>query len=130
VTCPDQIARLRDLNGDDEIDLIENFKQRPSGHRTFPRVAMGLQTDAEGNFFYAKSARHALPRWCLIMALCSGQPRWIEHGDRRRGFRAANGVCLNPDGSFFVTDQEGHWTPKNDYGFCRAVSTATFRLSR
>jgi hypothetical protein len=29
------------------------------------------------------------------------------------GFRAANGVCINPDGSFFVTDQEGHWTPKN-----------------
>jgi hypothetical protein len=29
------------------------------------------------------------------------------------GFRAANGVCLNPDGSFFVTDQEGFWTPKN-----------------
>jgi hypothetical protein len=29
------------------------------------------------------------------------------------GFRAANGVCVNPDGSFFVTDQEGHWNPKN-----------------
>ena len=29
------------------------------------------------------------------------------------GFRAANGVCVNDDGSFFVTDQEGHWTPKN-----------------
>jgi hypothetical protein len=29
------------------------------------------------------------------------------------GFRAANGVCLNPDGSFFVTDQEGHWMPAN-----------------
>ena len=29
------------------------------------------------------------------------------------GFRAANGVCLNPDGTFFVTDQEGHWNPKN-----------------
>ena len=29
------------------------------------------------------------------------------------GFRAANGVCLNPDGSFIVTDQEGHWNPKN-----------------
>lgn len=29
------------------------------------------------------------------------------------GFRAANGVCLNPDGTFFVTDKEGHWTPKN-----------------
>ena len=29
------------------------------------------------------------------------------------GFRAANGVCLNPDGTFIVTDQEGHWNPKN-----------------
>ena len=29
------------------------------------------------------------------------------------GFRAANGVCVNADGTFFVTDQEGHWTPKN-----------------
>jgi hypothetical protein len=29
------------------------------------------------------------------------------------GFRAANGVCLNPDGSFVVTDQEGFWNPKN-----------------
>jgi hypothetical protein len=29
------------------------------------------------------------------------------------GFRAANGVCMNPDGSFVVTDQEGHWNPKN-----------------
>jgi hypothetical protein len=29
------------------------------------------------------------------------------------GFRAANGVCLNPDGTFIVTDQEGHWNPMN-----------------
>ena len=29
------------------------------------------------------------------------------------GFRATNGVCLNPDGTFFVTDQEGFWNPKN-----------------
>jgi hypothetical protein len=29
------------------------------------------------------------------------------------GFRAANGVCLNGDGTFVVTDQEGHWNPKN-----------------
>ena len=29
------------------------------------------------------------------------------------GFRAANGVCQNPDGTFIVTDQEGHWNPMN-----------------
>jgi hypothetical protein len=35
------------------------------------------------------------------------------------GFRAANGVCVNPDGTFFVTDQEGHWTPKNRINLVR-----------
>jgi hypothetical protein len=29
------------------------------------------------------------------------------------GFRAPNGVCLNADGTFFLSDQEGFWTPKN-----------------
>ena len=29
------------------------------------------------------------------------------------GFRAPNGVCLNPDGSFTTSDQEGHYTPAN-----------------
>jgi len=35
------------------------------------------------------------------------------------GFRAANGVCINPDGSFVVTDQEGHWNPKNRINWVR-----------
>ncbi len=30
------------------------------------------------------------------------------------GFRAANGVCVNGDGTFYISDQEGHWTPKNE----------------
>ena len=29
------------------------------------------------------------------------------------GFRAANGVCVEADGTFWVTDQEGNWNPKN-----------------
>jgi hypothetical protein len=29
------------------------------------------------------------------------------------GFRAPNGVCVNSDGTYFVTDQEGFWLPKN-----------------
>jgi hypothetical protein len=35
------------------------------------------------------------------------------------GFRAPNGVCVNPDGTFFVTDQEGHWVPKNRINWIR-----------
>src|SRR5207302_644754 len=35
------------------------------------------------------------------------------------GFRAPNGVCVNVDGSFFLTDQEGHWIPKNRINWVR-----------
>ncbi len=75
---------------------------------------MGLQTDAAGNFYYAKSARHALPalvphHGTLLRVSQDGSHTEIL----ANGFRAANGVCLNPDGTFIVTDQEGHWNPKN-----------------
>jgi hypothetical protein len=114
VTCRDQIARLRDLNGDGEIDFIENFNNDHQVTEHFHEFAMGLQTDREGNFYYAKSARHALPavvphHGTLLKVSRDGAHTEIV----ANGFRAANGVCVNDDGTFFVTDQEGHWTPKN-----------------
>ncbi|MCC6235023.1 MAG: c-type cytochrome [Verrucomicrobiales bacterium] len=114
VACRDQIARLRDLNGDGEIDLVENFNNDHQVTEHFHEFAMGLQTDAAGNFYYAKSARHALPalvphHGTLLRVSADGASTHIV----ANGFRAANGVCVNPDGTFFVTDQEGHWTPKN-----------------
>jgi cytochrome c5 len=114
VTCRDQIGRLRDLNGDGEIDFVENFNNDAQVTEHFHEFAMGLQTDAEGNFYYAKSARHALPglvphHGTLLKVSKDGSRTEII----ANGFRAANGVCVNDDGTFFVTDQEGHWTPKN-----------------
>lgn len=114
VTCRDQIARLRDLNGDGEIDLVENFNNDHQVTEHFHEFAMGLQTDRDGNFYYAKSARHALPalvphHGTLLKVTKDGARTEII----ANGFRAANGVCVNEDGTFFVTDQEGHWTPKN-----------------
>lgn len=114
VTCRDQIVRLHDLNGDDEIDFYENFNNDHQVTEHFHEFAMGLQTDAEGNFYYAKSARHALP---ALVAHHGTLLKVSKDGLRTEiiatGFRAANGVCVNDDGTFFVTDQEGHWTPKN-----------------
>jgi hypothetical protein len=114
VTCRDQIARLRDLNGDGEIDFVENFNNDHQVTEHFHEFAMGLQTDRDGNFYYAKSARHALPalvphHGTLLKVSKDGLRTEII----ANGFRAANGVCINDDGTFFVTDQEGHWTPKN-----------------
>ena len=114
VSCRDQIVRLHDLNGDGETDYYECFNNDHQVTEHFHEFAMGLQTDSEGNFYYAKSGRHALPalvphHGTLLKVRKDGTTTEIL----ATGFRAANGVCLNPDGTFFVTDQEGFWTPKN-----------------
>ncbi|HEV7226340.1 MAG TPA: LamG-like jellyroll fold domain-containing protein, partial [Pirellulales bacterium] len=114
VGCRDQIVILHDLDGDGEIDFYENFNSDHQVTEHFHEFAMGLQADSAGNFYYAKSARHALP----AVVPHHGTLLRVSPDGRRTdilatGFRAANGVCLNPDGTFFVTDQEGHWTPKN-----------------
>jgi len=114
VICRDQIVRVHDLNGDGEIDWYECFNGDHQVTDHFHEFAMGLQADAEGNLLYAKSARHALPalvphHGTLLRVSADGERTEIV----ANGFRAANGVCINPDGTFIVTDQEGHWNPKN-----------------
>jgi len=114
VTCRDQIVILRDLNGDLETDFYECFNNDHQVTEHFHEFAMGLQVDDDGNFYYAKSARHALPAVVPHHGtLLRVSPDGSETEIVATGFRAANGVCLNPDGSFVVTDQEGHWNPKN-----------------
>jgi hypothetical protein len=114
LTCRDQLVKLVDLNGDGETDFYECFNNDHQVTEHFHEFAMGLQTDENGRFYYAKSARHALP---ALVPHHGTLLRVSEDGKKTEilatGFRAANGVCLNEDGSFFVTDQEGHWTPKN-----------------
>ena len=114
VTCRDQLVKLHDFNGDRETDFYEAFNSDHMVTDHFHEFAMGLQADKEGNFYYAKSARHArealIPQHgTLIKVSKDGQSSEII----ATGFRAANGVCLNPDGTFIVTDQEGHWNPMN-----------------
>ncbi len=114
VTCRDQLAVLHDLNGDGEIDFYECLNNDHQVTEHFHEFAMGLQTDAAGNFYYAKSGRHGLP---AVVPQHGTLLRVSQDGSRTdilaTGFRAANGICLNPDGSFVVTDQEGFWNPKN-----------------
>lgn len=114
VSCRDMIALLHDKNGDRETDYIESFNSDHQVTEHFHEFAMGLQTDAEGNFYYAKSARHAktgvVPHHGTLLKVSKDGSKTDILAT---GFRAANGVCLNPDGSFMVTDQEGNWMPKN-----------------
>ncbi len=114
VTCRDQLAILHDLNGDGETDFYQCLNNDHQVTEHFHEFAMGLQVDESGNFYYAKSGRHAL---VAVVPQHGTLLRVTPDGSRTdiiaTGFRAANGVCLNPDGSFVVTDQEGFWNPKN-----------------
>ena len=120
VTCRDQIVILHDLNGDHEADWYENFNSDHQVTEHFHEFAMGLQSDQAGNFYYAKSARHGkkavVPHHGTLLKV---SPDGSQTEILATGFRAANGVCLNPDGSFVVTDQEGHWNPKNRINWVR-----------
>ncbi len=114
ITCRDQIVILRDLNGDGETDFYKCFNNDQQATEHFHEFAMDLQTDREGNFYYARAGRHALPavvpqHGTLLKVSKDGSKTEIL----ARGFRAPNGVCLNDDGTFFLTDQEGFWLPKN-----------------
>jgi hypothetical protein len=114
VGCRDRILKLVDLDGDGLTDRYDTFNDDHQVTEHFHEFAMGLETDVAGNLYYAKSARHALPavvphHGTLLKVARDGSSTDIL----ATGFRAANGVCVEPDGTFWVTDQEGHWNPKN-----------------
>lgn len=114
VICRDQLVLLRDFNGDMETDFYESFNHDHQVTDHFHEFAMGLQADKAGNLYYAKSGRHA--REALIPqhgTLLKVSKDGAKTDIVATGFRAANGVCINPDGSFLVTDQQGFWNPMN-----------------
>jgi hypothetical protein len=114
VSCRDQIVRLHDFNNDGEADFYECFNGDHQVTEHFHEFAMGLQTDAEGNFYYAKAARHALdavvPQHGTILKVASdGSGTEIVCN----GFRAPNGIGIGPRGEIITSDQEGFWMPAN-----------------
>ncbi len=127
VTCRDQLVRLQDLNGDGETDFYESFNHDHQVSDHFHEFAMGLQADKQGNLYYAKSGRHA--REALIPqhgTLIKVSPDGKRSEIIASGFRAANGVCINPDGSFLVTDQQGYWNPMNRINWIDVSGEAKF----
>ena len=110
----DQITRLVDLNGDGETDFYENFNNDVYNSEHFHEQVMDLQTDAAGNFYFMKSARHGLPaqhphHGTLIRVSSDGKKSDVI----AYGFRASNGLGISPGPIFYGTDQEGFWMPAN-----------------
>ena len=113
----DQITRLHDLNNDGEADFYENFNNDCIVTSSFHEFALDLQTDAEGNFYFAKGGpvRPGGRGWqqitdhngCVLKVSKDGSSFEVF----ATGVRAPNGMGASPTGLLTVADNEGTWTP-------------------
>ncbi|QDT54367.1 Trehalose utilization [Caulifigura coniformis] len=103
VLCRDHIARLHDLNADDEADYYEVFNEEvttsPGGHD----YVTCLEQDRTGSLYYI----HALEG--IIRVSPDGRYKEVIG----TGYRNPNGLGVSPDGDITVAPQEGNWTPSS-----------------
>ena len=132
----DGITRLVDLDGDGEADFHEAFNHDMAVTTGFHEFAFDLQTDPEGNFYFAKAAPvKSGGRGFDTIAANSGTVMKVYKDGKTlvnyaTGFRAPNGIGVGPDGQVTSGDNEGTWMPKcrlnwvKPGGFYGVVDTA------
>ena len=113
----DQITRLKDLNGDGEADLYENFNNDVQVTPGFHEFAFDLQTDPAGNFFFSKGGpvNPGGRGWgplsehngCILKVSKDGENLEVY----ATGVRAPNGLGMGPKGELTVGDNQGTWVP-------------------
>ncbi len=130
VICRDRIMRLHDLNGNGQIDFYESFYPDHDVSGFFHAYNFGLDTDSNGNFYYAKSGQYtsnAEPG--NVVRISSDGTNWESIAT---GFRTPNGLTITPDNKIYVSDNEGNWMPANKisrireggfYGYVSNIAT-------
>jgi hypothetical protein len=112
------IVRLHDLNGDGEADFYEAFNNEVHTTPGFHEFAFDLQTDAEGNFYFAKGGpvRGGGRGFEYIAAHSGCVLKVSKDGSKMEvfatGLRAPNGIGVGPNGIVTTGDNEGTWLPK------------------
>ena len=117
VTCKDRLTRLHDLNNDGEADFYESFSADSDVSTFFHAFNFDLQTDSQGNFYYAKCGEytdHALPG-AVIKISPDGKRREVYC----TGFRTPNGMGLLPGDRLTASDNQGHWMPASKVSLLR-----------
>ncbi len=131
VTCRDRLTRLHDLNNDGEADFYESFSADDDVSTFFHAFNFDLQTDAEGNFYYAKSGQYT--DYKLPGAIVKVSPDGKTRSIIATGFRTPNGMGILPDGRVTVSDNQGTWMPASKvslvkpggfYGYVQNSKTA------
>jgi putative heme-binding domain-containing protein len=109
VTCRDGLKRLHDYDGNDEVDFVEAFWNDDDVSNMFHAYNFDLQTDAEGNFYFAKAGqytRHHRPGTIMKIPPRGGTAEVVAFG-----LRTPNGMGILPDGRVTVSDNQGPWMP-------------------
>jgi glucose/arabinose dehydrogenase len=112
VTGRDQITRLHDLNSDGEADFYENFNNDTVVTVNYHEFCLDLQTDHEGNFYFAKGAPwppnvNSPHQGTLLKVSKDGSRMEVVAS----GLRAPNGMTIGPHDEITVSDNQGHWMP-------------------
>ena len=117
VTGKDQITRLHDLNKDGEADFYENFNNDIMITENYHEFTFGLQTDPEGNFYFAKAApvknggrgfatthkHHGI----VFKVSKDGSSSEVF----ANGLRAPGGIGVGPNGEVTTGENEGTFVP-------------------
>jgi len=109
VTCRDGIKRLHNYDGNGEADFVEAFHVDQDVSRSFHAYNFDLQTDSQGNFYFAKAGQYTqYDRPGTIMKVPpTGGPAEIVSW----GIRTPNGMGALPGDRFTVSDNQGPWMP-------------------
>jgi glucose/arabinose dehydrogenase len=121
VTGRDQITILHDRNGNGEADFYENFNNEVMAATNFHAFTMNLETDADGNFYFAKATpwppvsrgemqvpAEVTPHHGVLFKL---SPDGEDLEIIATGLRNPNGMGISPEGEIVYADNEGNWVP-------------------
>jgi putative heme-binding domain-containing protein len=109
VTCKDRIVCLHDIDGNDEADFYQNFSADTDVSNHFHAFNFDLQTDDQGNFYYAKGghgSNNTLPG-SVVRVSPDGRNREVVS----TGFRIPNGMGSLPGNRLTCSDNQGQWMP-------------------
>jgi len=128
----DQITQLIDLNGDGETDYFKVFNRDVIITANFHEFAFDLQTDKEGNFYFAKASPvrgggrgfdKILPNNGIVAKISKDGSKFEVIAT---GLRAPGGLSVGPNGEITTGENEGTWQPRCKINFARASQLPVF----
>ncbi|MDB4578495.1 DUF1080 domain-containing protein [Akkermansiaceae bacterium] len=126
----DAIWQARDLNDDGEADEFKIFNSDVLITNNFHEFQFGLETDAKGNFYFAKAAPvlpggrgfdKILPHNGAFMRV-SADGSTLE--TLATGLRAPGGIGVGPNGEITTGENEGTWQPCCKINYYEPTSSA------